>query len=314
MNVWILTFLAVVISFALSIYLLGLSGQRNKNLNKYLEAISAAGSTIDKQTSLRNSAEELTYFAKIKLNFGHKLAESNIKIPVDNWIRMWFVIGLLLLGILYSIASVSVIAILLISMVITYLLQAFVIQKAKSKIENEFAEDFPDALLTIAGAIRSGLGFEQGLESIAMESNREIGIQFKQVINDISLGSSMEEALQQVANRTNNKDIEWLIEAVNISRTTGSSMTQILDSIANSIHSKAQLRREIKSLTAEGMLSAYVVAGLPVAIFSFLFLTRTEYVSVFWTTSLGIGIAISAISAITIGWFWTKSLVKIKGI
>lgn len=241
-----------------------------------------------------------------------KLTERRMKLRGRQWLGSLLIAASLMVLIFAVGLRLPFLIALIFAVALTVMGHFALLNRAQGKISKEFQEEFPEALMSISSAIRAGLSFSQGLEASAQQADSELGRQFQRAISDINLGASTEDALQQVANRTKSKDMEWLIDAIVISRETGTSISSVLDTVATSIQERAQLRREVQSLTAEGMLSAYVVVALPFIIFAFLLITQPSYVQIFWTQPIGFAMGGGAIAMIIVGWIWLKSVVKIK--
>ncbi len=100
--------------------------------------------------------------------------------------------------------------------------------------------------------------------------------------------------------------------ALGIQREVGGNLSNILETAANTIKGRADLRREVKTLSAEGRLSGYVLAALPVGLFLYMLLANREYVSFFWTNAIG-WIALGALVILfVLGFIWMRKLVKIE--
>jgi tight adherence protein B len=126
------------------------------------------------------------------------------------------------------------------------------------------------------------------------------------------VGNSLEDALVRVAERMKSEDLAWTVTGLMIQREVGGSLSKILDTSAETISRRAELRREVRTLSAEGRLSAYVLAGLPVVIFLFLLATRPQYIAIFWSEPIGIVMMIAMLAAFATGWVWVNKLVKVE--
>lgn len=290
--------------------------QRKSNFASEIEQYAYQAKKDLQKSSALSSSRTVMYknslYQKLLFKLSKDLEESQIEIPLTRWLAMLISGVFALVVILALIINLSVVLAIGVSLVFGVLFHLYFIDRAKKKIIKEFQEEFPEALMSISGAISAGLSFEQGLEATAQQSTSQLGKQFQRAINDMDLGASIEDALGQVAKRTNSKDMDWLIDAISISRETGTSIAPVLNTVASSIQERAQLRREIQSLTAEGMLSAYVVVALPFVIFAFLIATQPNYVKFFWTEPIGVVMGVAALGLIATGWFWLKSIVRVK--
>lgn len=173
-----------------------------------------------------------------------------------------------------------------------------------------FAEDLPQFLLTVASAMSAGLTLEQALRELSAGASNVVEEEFTRAMKGIALGETLEAALAEMAERMNSPELLTLRQATTIGRETGSSLTPILETVAESSLERAQVRREIGTLTAEGLMSAYVVIALPFLVFIFLFLSQPDYVSVLWTRPAGIGMAVAAVGLIAVGWMWLRRLIS----
>jgi len=181
---------------------------------------------------------------------------------------------------------------------------------AKQKLK--FAEELPELLNILASALRAGLSLPQGLEAYASDSKGEVAREIRRTISEIRVGTPIEEALLGVAERMESEDLRWAVTALSIQRVVGGSMATILTTTFETVKSRAEIRREVKTLSAEGKLSAYVLISLPIGIFCFLFLTRREYIQVFWTNPAGTFLLVVIGIFLTAGWAWMKKIVEIK--
>lgn len=127
----------------------------------------------------------------------------------------------------------------------------------------DFSNQLGDVLSMISNAMRSGFSFMQAMDLIAKEMKPPVSIEFFKTIAEIRLGSSTETALLNMGKRSQSSDLDLVITAVLIQRQVGGNLAQILDTIGNTINDRIKMKREIKTLTAQGRLSGYVLGVLP---------------------------------------------------
>jgi tight adherence protein B len=176
----------------------------------------------------------------------------------------------------------------------------------------EFERQLPDTLQLLAGAMRAGFSFMQGLETVANESQGAMRRELQRVFTEVRLGRTIEDALDETAERMQSRDLSWAVMAIRIQREVGGNLAELLDTVAETMTARERLRREVQTLTAEGRLSSVVVSLFPPVFGAFLFMTRREYMRVLWSQSAGIIAMVVAGVAWTIGWFWLRKLVKIE--
>jgi tight adherence protein B len=180
------------------------------------------------------------------------------------------------------------------------------------KQKKAFDDELPEMLNVVASGLNAGLGLQQSLEAFAGDSQGEVARQLRRAIGEIRVGTPTDEALMAVADRMKSEDLKWAVTALSIQRLVGGSMSTILRTAYETIRSRNEIRREVRTLSAEGKLSATVLMIMPIAIFLFLLVTRREYVQVFWTEPLGIFLVFMITIGMSVGWAWMKKIVDIK--
>ena len=134
----------------------------------------------------------------------------------------------------------------------------------------KFDEQLVEALSMVANALRSGFGFLQAMDLAAEQLKDPLAIEFKRTINDINVGASFEDALLALNQRVGSKDLDIMITAILIQRTVGGNLAEILDTVAHTMRERSRIRGELRTLTAQGKMSGYIVGGLPIVIIGIL--------------------------------------------
>jgi Flp pilus assembly protein TadB len=212
---------------------------------------------------------------------------------------------------LTSVLDIPIFA-LLISIFITPLIFNRLYFFVKRKGDKKFREDLPGLLLLVSSGLRSGLSLEQSMDAYCQLNDNLLSGEFRRVLTELRMGSSLELALEELSKRRSNEDLAWLVTAISIQKNVGGSLSTIMDTVLETINGRGALRREVQTLSAEGRLSAYVLIALPLGIFAFLFASRREYVEVLWQDSGGIFILSLILFLITVGWVWMRKVVDIK--
>jgi tight adherence protein B len=170
----------------------------------------------------------------------------------------------------------------------------------------------PDTLTLLAGAMRAGFSFMQGLETVADETVGVMKRELQRVFTEARLGRPIEEALDETADRMRSKDLAWAVMAIRIQREVGGNLAQLLDTVADTMTKRERLRREIRTLTAEGRFSGVLVSLFAPAFGLFLFMTKRDYISKLWSDSMGIVALIAAGVMSLVGWLWLRKIVRIE--
>ena len=158
-----------------------------------------------------------------------------------------------------------------------------------------FSTQLSDALQLISNGLKAGFSFEQALVSVRTDMVPPISIEFGRAINEMNYGMSLEDALTGVTTRMDSSDMKLLTSAVMIQRKTGGNLAYILDNLALTIRERVKLKNKIKTLTAQGRMSGYVLGGVPIFLFFVISGINPEYMSVFYTTTVGMVIVVVAL-------------------
>jgi tight adherence protein B len=185
------------------------------------------------------------------------------------------------------------------------------LRSALSKRAEHLREQLPDVLTILASSLRAGHSFLQSLDTVAKEIAHPAAAEFQRVVAEIRLGRPAEDALEALAQRVGSPDFMWAVLAVNIQREVGGNLAEILDTVADTLRERAMLRRQIKVLTAEGRLSAWVLALLPVAIGLYMAAVNPSYIGLLVTTTVGLVMLGTAIVLMFLGILWMRKIVNI---
>ncbi|WP_287007181.1 type II secretion system F family protein [Candidatus Aquicultor secundus] len=164
----------------------------------------------------------------------------------------------------------------------------------------------------LAGSLRAGYSMLQAISLASEESKPPISDEFKRVLSETRLGLSIEVALNKMAARVESDDFHWMVLAINIQREVGGNLAEILDIVAKTIRERETLKRQIKTLTAEGRLSSYILIALPFAITAILLVINPGYMSLLFTNVLGWIMAGVAGILMIIGIIWMRKIVSIE--
>ncbi|MDQ3940772.1 MAG: type II secretion system F family protein [Actinomycetota bacterium] len=168
-----------------------------------------------------------------------------------------------------------------------------------------------DILMVIASSLRAGHSFLQSLDAVAREIGDPGSYEFSRLVTEIRLGRSVDEALRELADRIGSEDLHWAILAVNIQREVGGNLAELLDTVAETIRERENVRRQVKVLSAEGRLSIYILAGLPFAILVYMLFVNPSYVGLLFTTRIGLVMSVVGASLMVLGIAWMRKVVKI---
>ena len=139
-----------------------------------------------------------------------------------------------------------------------------------------------------------------------------IGVEFQRAVLETRLGRDVEDSLQSIADRVQNEDFEWVIDAMRIHRQVGGDLAQILDKVSETIRARNRLRRQIQALTAEGRMSAVVLGVLPIGMAFVLYSSNPDYLDPLFDRTAGLVMLGGAIVLLGVGAYWLKRLIDME--
>ena len=164
----------------------------------------------------------------------------------------------------------------------------------------------------LAGSLKAGYSLPQALDNVAKESGGAFGQEINRALLESRLGLPLEEALEAVAQRMQSKDFHWVVMAIRINRRVGGNLAEVLTTVGETLRERERLRRQVKTLSAEGVLSAWILGVMPILIALFITWRNPGYLEPMVTTVMGwIMIAVGVVLYI-IGVIWMRNTVKME--
>jgi len=139
-----------------------------------------------------------------------------------------------------------------------------------------------------------------------------MGLELRRVVTEARLGRPLEEALEASADRMGSPDFAWAVMAIRIQREVGGNLSELLMTVADTMVQRERLRRDVASLTAEGRMSAIVLGCLPAGLGVIMYILNPKYVGVLFTDPVGIGMLVTAIVSMIIGFLWMRKIINIE--
>jgi tight adherence protein B len=151
------------------------------------------------------------------------------------------------------------------------------------KRTNAFITKFPDAIELLVRGLRSGLPVTETLQIVSTEVPGPVGYEFKTVIDRIKVGKTMEDALQDTADKLGISEFNFFTITLAIQRETGGNLAETLSNLAEVLRKRGQMKLKIKAMSSESKASAYIVGSLPFLVFGAIFYINPEYMGGFFS-------------------------------
>jgi tight adherence protein B len=176
----------------------------------------------------------------------------------------------------------------------------------------KFEVILPDVLMLVATSLASGFSLLQALDAVAKDAAEPAAKEFSRALAEARIGADVSDALEHMAERMDSQNMAWAVMAIRIQREVGGNLAETLRTTAATLREREMLRRQVRALSAEGRLSAYILVALPFGLFFYMLWANYDYVSLLWTNVLGwIMLGFGAVSLV-IGIFWMRNVVKIE--
>jgi Flp pilus assembly protein TadB/uncharacterized protein YegL len=181
-----------------------------------------------------------------------------------------------------------------------------------SRRSRRFAEMLPDSLQLVVSALRSGFSLPQAIDAVVREGDEPVSTEFGRALAETRLGADLGDALTHTAERNRNEDLSWLVMAIRVQREVGGNLSEVVETTVGTMRERGRLRRFVRSLSAEGRLSAWVLTGIPILVGGFMFAFRGEYLRPLYTTGLGVLMLGVGVVLLGFGIFWMSRLIKLE--
>ncbi len=192
-----------------------------------------------------------------------------------------------------------------------FLPKLYVGQRERARIRL-LEDQLVDALTMMANALRSGSSFLQAMELVARELPAPISAEFAQVVAEVGVGATTEKALIDLSQRVRSYDVYMMVTAMNIQRTVGGNLAEVLDKIAHTIRERLRLLREVQVKTSEERLSAYILIALPTFMLVALLMVNRNYMQPLVDEASGRMMLVAAFIMQVIGYLIMRRIADIK--
>ena len=187
-----------------------------------------------------------------------------------------------------------------------------VVNRFIKKRNGMFTAKFPDAIELLVRGLRSGLPVTETLGVVAQEIPGPVGEEFKLVTDRIKIGRTMEEALQETADRLNTPEFSFFCITLAIQRETGGNLAETLSNLADVLRKRAQMKLKIKAMSSESKASAYIVGALPFIVFAMVWWMNPKYLMPFFSDERLIATGIGGFVWMGIGGFIMAKMVNFE--
>lgn len=182
---------------------------------------------------------------------------------------------------------------------------------AVARRRRAFTALLPDTLQLLASSLRAGYSLPQAFAAVASEAEEPMARELGRIVVEQELGRPLDRALDDAAARMGSPDFEWAVLAIKIQREVGGNLAELLTTVSETMVSRERLRREVRTLTAEGRMSTTFLLALPFIVGAVMVVRNPGYMNVLLENDVGRILAIGSLGLLVAGYFWMRKIVEI---
>ncbi len=239
-----------------------------------------------------------------------RIDRSGLTISVQTFLFVTLAIVFVGFAICYLLSKNIILALIVAAVLLA--IPFFFMEFKKRQRENRFTELFPDALTMIARSIRSGHSFASSIELVGSEVSDPVGSLFKMAYDQQMLGLRINDTLNNLNNRIDSLDLRFFTTATAINSEVGGNFAEILEKLADTIRERIKIKRQLRVHTAQGRMSGYILAVLPIIVFFMMNIMIPGYQNKLLHDDTGRMILIGAAVLQVIGFFVIRKIINIR--
>ncbi len=250
--------------------------------------------------------QKIDLFPKVRL----LLYQADLKWTVGGLLLMCVFVWVIAANAVYWRTGAIVFSILLGCMVGAAPL-VYVLSKRRSRFDR-FEERLPDALDMMVSALRAGHSFTSAMGTASREANQPVAGELKTCVDEQSFGLELRTAMLNLATRVPIDDVRIIVTAVLIQKESGGNLAEILEKVANIIRDRFRLKRQIRVYTAQGRLTGWILAILPLILGVGLYFVSPDNMSLLWKRPVGVKLLWTACIMTLIGALIIRKIVRVR--
>jgi tight adherence protein B len=217
-----------------------------------------------------------------------RLLRTGRQISLGQYLSFCGVLTFLAAGALKVMLTVPFIACLMVGVVIGVGLPHLVIGIMGGRRRNKFNALFPEGIDLIVRGLKSGLPVSESIRVVGQEISDPVGVEFREVSDQIKFGKTLTESLWSVAPRIDTPEFRFFIISLSIQQETGGNLAETLENLSGVLRKRKTLKLKIKALSSEAKASAYIIGSLPFLMFGILLMMNYGYASTLYKDPRGI--------------------------
>ncbi|KNH27608.1 secretion system protein [Pseudomonas syringae] len=313
-----MVFIAVfLLSQGVVVPVFGEAGKMRKRIRSRLNVLEKANNLPNMQTVLRQ--KYLTRLSPLEAMLEQLPFMANLTQVIEQSGHEYRAYRVILLGLALGVAAGAVVLmfspIWWMALAVAFAVACLPILKIfrdRNKRFAEFEEGLPDALDAMCRALRAGHPFNETLRLVAEEHKGAVAHEFGLTFADINYGNDVRRAMLGLLERMPSMTVMMLVTSILIHRETGGNLTEVLERLSRLIRGRFRFQRKVKTLSAEGRMSAWILVAIPFVLAAVIVFTSPTYLPVLLNDPVGHKLIFAAFGGMLIGIFWIRKIIRIQ--
>ena len=264
-----------------------------------------------RSTPIADSLNRALEGRKVSENLSTQLARADLKMTAGEFLALQLIVALGIGAIGYLLSGTIVLGLL--AAVLGWFAPRWFVSFRQGQRLNAFNDQIGDALNLMVNGLRSGYSVMQAMEAVSREMPPPIAAEFGRIVQEVQIGLPLDQAMGNMLRRIKSDDLDLVVTAINVQREVGGNLAEILDVISFTIRERVRIKGEVRTLTAQGRYSGYVISLLPIGLALVLFCVNKPYVERLFTSGwCGWAMVVCGLLMIGTGFIAIQKIVAIE--
>jgi tight adherence protein B len=265
-----------------------------------------------RSTPIADSLNRALEGRKVSEDLSTQLARADLKLTVGEFLALQIISALGIGALTYIASSQSIVLAILLAVLGWFAPRWFVSWRQGGRL-HAFNDQLGDTLNLMVNGLRSGYSVLQAMEAVSREMPPPVSVEFARIVQEVQIGLPLDQAMANMMRRIKSEDLDLVVTAINVQREVGGNLAEILDVISFTIRERVRIKGEIRTLTAQGRYSGYVISLLPIGLALVLFCVNKPYIERLFTSGwCGWAMVVCGLLMIGTGFIAIQKIVAIE--
>lgn len=310
-------FLALVFAAAAALGWRGAGGAAEKRIRALRPPPAEEGEAVFAQRKQRSSIPKLSRWLSTNAwaeGQARKLQLANLQIRVGEYLLLRLLIGVVFAAVPLLVAGPGTAGLLiaLVGAPAGYVAPALYVGWLTKRRHDLIERQLADLVPALASSARAGFAFQQALEVAASQIGPPMSEELAMLLNDVNLGATAQSALLDLGRRVGSTDLDMIITAILVQRTTGGNLADVLEQVGRTIGERETVRRQVMTFTAQQRLTGTILSVYPMAVGLILLAIMPAMWSQLFTEPIGRMMLGAALTLQVLGFFFMRRALRVE--